>query len=191
MVRKFEDARADHRKRYEFAAERLKGLRVLDIACGCGYGSWFLHQAGNEVTGVDIEPEAIAWAKEHFSGEKEDSPGPTFIQADAQKFHSRIYDALVTFETLEHLDYPQVLLDNWVSKVIASVPNQEGYPFKAHRFEGDKYPHKRHYKPQEFEELLTKAGFKVKEKFCQKDKLGEISEGTEGMFLIYVATKGA
>jgi len=173
--------RRDHTQRYQFAAERLKGKRVLDLACGCGYGSWILHQSGNEVTGVDIEPEAIAYAKEHYQG-------PTYIcQAGEETKGS--WDVLVSFETLEHLERPQDVLAIGAKTLIASVPNEERYPFKAENFSGDKYPHQRHYTPEEFQKLLESAGYQVVEWFCQKDKKGDIVPGSDGMFLLAIGQR--
>jgi hypothetical protein len=70
--------------------------------------------------------------------------------------------------------------------LIASVPNEEKYPFSAEKFAKDKYPHKRHYTPKQFEELLNSSGYEVTEKFCQADKHGDIKPGTEGRFLIFI-----
>ncbi len=173
--------RLDHVARYEFAASRLKGKKVLDLACGCGYGSWILKQAGNEVTGVDIEPEAIRYAKANYQG-------PSYLCQKGEETAGH-WDALVSFETLEHLDRPEDVLSIQAPLVIASVPNEERFQFDAKLFSGDKYPHKRHYTPSQFEKLLNDAGFKVREKFCQPTKRGEIQEGTEGLFLIYVANR--
>jgi len=173
--------RRDHLQRYFFAAERLKGKRVLDLACGCGYGSWLLHEAGNEVTGVDIEPEAIAYAKKHYQG-------PSYLCQAGEETKGE-WDALVTFETLEHLDKPEAVLAIQAPLVIASVPNEERFPFRAEKFSGDKYPHKRHYTPMEFDLLLNEAGYGVTERWCQKDKHGDVVEGTDGMFLIYVGRR--
>ena len=177
-----EKIKRDHVNRYLFAAERIQRKRVLDLACACGYGSWLLHGAGNEVTGVDIEPEAIAYAQRHYQG-------PTYLcQAGEETKGS--WEVLVSFETLEHLERPQDVLALQVPLIIASVPNEERYPFSAETFSGDKYPHKRHYTPTEFEQLLNSAGFEVTEKFCQQDKQhGDIKTGTDGRFLIYVASK--
>jgi SAM-dependent methyltransferase len=173
--------RRDHTQRYFFAANRLRGRKVLDLACGCGYGSWILHQAGNEVTGVDIEAEAITYAKRHYEG-------PTYLNQPGEETKGE-FDALVTFETLEHLANPESVLAVQAPLVIASVPNEERYPFIKGNFADDKYPHLRHYTPEEFEGLLESAGFKVRERFCQPTKLGEIVEGTDGLFLIYVANR--
>lgn len=177
-----EEIRPDHVKRYLFAASLIpKGSTVLDIACGCGYGSWILHKAGLEVTGVDISGEAISYAEKNYQG-------PKYICADALEVKGN-WDAIVTFETLEHLDRPEILLANLKGKgLVASVPNEEVMPFRAEHFAGDAYPHRRHYTPKEFDELLESTGHKVLRRYSQKDKRGEIEEGTDGMFLIYAST---
>ena len=173
--------RPDHVERYRFAARRVRGRKVLDLACGCGYGSWILHDAGNLVTGVDIEQEAIDYAQRHYQG-------PTYICQPGDRTTGH-FDALISFETLEHLDKPEEILALDFPLVIASVPNEEHFGFRPEKFSGDKYPHKRHYTPSQFEKLLTDAGFTVRERFCQRDKLGKITEGTEGRFLIYTANR--
>ncbi len=38
----------EHHKRYEFACRYSRGKSVLDIACGSGYGSRMLLEAGAE-----------------------------------------------------------------------------------------------------------------------------------------------
>lgn len=175
-----EDIRPDHIERYNFAGKAiLPGQRVLDIACGVGYGSWLLWKKGLQVTGVDISREAIEYAERHYKG-------PTYLCQKAEDTKGR-WDAIVTFETLEHLRDPQGLLQAVRAPLlIASVPNQEIYPFKAAKFERDDYPHLRHYTPEEFEDLIKASGYEVKQKYCQRDKRGEITVGTDGRFLIYV-----
>lgn len=179
-----EEIRPDHLKRYQFAAEIISPRsRVADVACGCGYGSWILHSYGMEVTGVDISSEAIEYGRRHYQG-------PTYIQSKAQDF-SGDFDALVTFETLEHIADPEIVLKGVRSPlVIASVPNETLYPFKAFRFGKDKYPHLRHYTPEEFEDLLVSAGLEVVGRYCQPGKRSvDVVEGINGRFLIYVAKR--
>lgn len=175
--------RWDHVARYIYAAEMIpEGSKVLDLACGCGYGSWLLHGVGNEVTGVDISEEAIEYAKRHYKG-------PTYLCQKAEDTNGE-WDAIVSFETLEHLDSPlEVLKAVQAPLIIASVPNEELFKFKPARFAGDEYPHKRHYTPEEFHNLLNDAGYVVAQRFCQPDKAGEIIEGTQGIFLIYIARR--
>lgn len=177
-----EHIRRDHVQRYIFAAQRLSGVgSVLDLACGCGYGSWLLQASGAKVTGVDISHEAIAYAEKYY-------PGPTYCRQAAEET-TGTYEALVSFETLEHLDRPEVVLAIQAPVIIASVPNEERYPFSPEVFASDKYPHKRHYTPKEFEDLLNSCGFEVTEKFCQPTKQGDIQAGTDGLFLIYCGSR--
>ena len=52
---------AEHVVRYAFAAALCRGRRVLDVACGEGYGSAMLAAAGAaQVVGVDISQEAVS-----------------------------------------------------------------------------------------------------------------------------------
>lgn len=172
--------RQDHVQRYLFASNNAYG-RILDLACGCGYGSKILHDDGFKVVGGDVCQEAIDFAQKHY-------PGPEYRLIDAHTPPKGRFDTLVTFETLEHLESPEKLLSGVdCDLVIASVPNQEFYPFDPDKFKDDEYPHLRHYTPREFERLIHDSGFVVSEKWCQKDKGGVISPGTDGMFLIYIA----
>lgn len=183
-VRTPKQARADHWKRYELAARYASG-RVLDAACGCGYGSKMLLNAGQLVVGVDSSHAAIEWAEEHFQG-------PYFIHGkiEEEPWPGK-FETVVSLETIEHLGDPRVALQAFrracVGTLIASVPNEDRYPFIAEKFAKDDSPHFRHYRPAEFEELLKECGFKITERFCQKDKQGEIHAGSDGMFLIVVA----
>lgn len=173
-----------HLRRYEFASYRASG-RILDAACGCGYGTEILSFAGAAV-GVDCSSDAIDWAKEHFHaqyilGRIEDSPW------------SGKFETIVSLETLEHLKEPEKALQAFrkdcVGQLIASVPNEEIHPFKAEVYVSDEWPHYRHYTPKEFTELLEGNGFSVVERFCQRTKReSDVVPGTDGMFLIYVCT---
>jgi 2-polyprenyl-3-methyl-5-hydroxy-6-metoxy-1,4-benzoquinol methylase len=170
-----------HLERYFFAKDRVSGT-VLDAACGCGYGSKIMHDSGSFVTGIDLEREAIDYARLNY-------PGPEYILADASKYSGE-YDWVVSFETIEHLKNPEDALRCFRSarRLILSTPNQTHYPFDPSRFEGDKFPHIRHYTPEELDELLKKCGWKVLEKHCQRGKKSTVTRGTDGMFIIYVCT---
>ena len=173
-----------HRNRYEFAAKYASG-RILDASCGSGYGSAILSVGGKEVVGVDVSKQAINWANRFFSGPEyicggiEDSPW------------TGTFDTVVCLETIEHIKDPSAVLKalriSCAGEFIASVPNEDNYPFIAANFAGDESPHYRHYRPQEFEELLDAHGFRVTERFCQVSKgKPDVISGTDGMFLIYI-----
>jgi hypothetical protein len=157
----------------------VKGT-VLDAACGCGYGSKIMQDSGAFVTGIDLEQEAIEYARKYY-------PGPEYILADVTKYHGR-YNWVVSFETLEHLPDPVPALVKFRESkhLIISTPNQENYPFRPESYEGDRFPHVKHYMPLELDELLKNNNWEVIERFCQPKKTSPVVEGTDGMFLIYV-----
>ena len=59
----------EHIARYQFALPYLEG-RVLDMACGAGYGTHMIAKQRkkfiDEVIGIDIDPEIIAYAKKEY-----------------------------------------------------------------------------------------------------------------------------
>jgi SAM-dependent methyltransferase len=90
----------EHVHRYAFARELVAGKRVLDAACGEGYGSALLATAAASVTGVDLAQASIEHARERYRAEN-----LSFRSADCQAlpFPDGAFDCVVSFETLEHL----------------------------------------------------------------------------------------
>lgn len=130
-----------HMERYEFAARQLSGQRILDMACGCGYGTALLAERHPErqITGVDIDPAAIAYAQEHYR-----LPNLRYVCANAEHFaDEQPFDSIVSLETIEHLPSPQRLIGNYArllasgGQIIASVPitpTLDGNPHHLHDF---------------------------------------------------------
>jgi 2-polyprenyl-3-methyl-5-hydroxy-6-metoxy-1,4-benzoquinol methylase len=89
-----------HSVRYEFAAPLCVNKKVLDVACGAGYGSGLLGHSALAVTGVDIEPQAVEYARQHYANDK-----VRFVVGDvtALAFPDASFDVVVSFETLEHV----------------------------------------------------------------------------------------
>jgi SAM-dependent methyltransferase len=89
---------AFHLKRYEFATRFVVGKRVLDAACGIGYGSAMLKEAGaTYVLGVDIAAEAVQTAEDLYV-----TPGVEFRRMSCLVVDG-CYDVVVSLETIEHL----------------------------------------------------------------------------------------
>ncbi len=91
----------DHIARYEFASKFVLNKKVLDIACGTGYGSEYLKLKGaREVIGVDNSEDALLYARKHYTGDN-----LMFINGDVTKldFDNDTFDMVVSFETIEHL----------------------------------------------------------------------------------------
>jgi SAM-dependent methyltransferase len=98
---------AQHLSRYEFASRHAAGKKVVDVACGTGYGSSLLRRHGAaSVTGIDISEEAIAHAKREYA-----APGISFLHGDVSTLRvAGPADCIVSFETIEHLNEPENLL---------------------------------------------------------------------------------
>src|SRR2546425_4882985 len=133
----------DHYARYAFAGQLVPGRRVLDVACGTGYGSHLLRRAGaSAVVGVDISEEAVGYARTHYA-----DPGVEFLRGDAQAVSQLVtgpFGAVVSFETIEHITEPTrfvrecraLLADDGL--LICSVPNdvllKPNNPYHVHEF---------------------------------------------------------
>ncbi len=123
-----------HMARYLLALPYCKkDARVLDAACGEGYGSWFMKQAGAfRVDGIDLSSKAISTARKLF-----DEDDLAFHRLDAEeiarKFSENTFDLVVSIETLEHLKNPERFLAalKKVAKrnatIIITCPNDHWY----------------------------------------------------------------
>ncbi|MGO4707146.1 methyltransferase domain-containing protein [Microvirga sp. 2MCAF38] len=123
---------AEHVARYYCVRDLCRGKRVLDVACGEGYGSFLLAEWGAaEVVGVDISSEAVATAERVFGREN-----ISFVQGDACKLHDTLRDAdpfdlIVSFETLEHVPDVGGLLSGFLQfrtengAIVVSCPNDQ------------------------------------------------------------------
>src|SRR5258708_1182295 len=116
-------------QRYKFAMNFVQG-RVLDVACGTGYGSYVLGYRASHVLGVDIASTAIAEAKLHNSRHNVEYREGTLQQLTLP---SNSFAAAVSLETLEHLSDPVTFLTE-VARVLApggrlviSAPNALQY----------------------------------------------------------------
>lgn len=97
-----------HYMRYHFARQIVSGV-VLDIASGCGYGTYMLTQKAPEVRlviGVDASVDAIEHANRHFRVDNN-----VFVCSSVGSFEYEGHiDWAVSIETIEHLDKPEELV---------------------------------------------------------------------------------
>ena len=91
---------AIHEKRYRFVLPYCVGKRVLDAACGVGYGSALLAEAATDVVGVDLNEDAVVYARARYS-----RPNVEFRVDDvlAPRLEDASFDVVCSLETLEHL----------------------------------------------------------------------------------------
>jgi ubiquinone/menaquinone biosynthesis C-methylase UbiE len=142
----------EHLSRYLFAARLSAHRRVLDLACGTGYGSAELARTAATVTGVDISPDAIAYAREHFP-----RSNLSFLQADVQAvpLPDASFDLITAFEVIEHLPAWHSLLSEAArllapgGQFLVSTPNKAYYadtrkaagpnPYHVHEFDFEEF----------------------------------------------------
>ena len=146
----------EHVHRYLWAAELVRGRRVLDLGSGEGFGSALLARSASRVQGVDIDPLAVEHARASYA-----DSNLSFEVADARRldvFEEASFEAVVCFEVIEHLREQEVLLDG-VARVltpdgllIVSTPDREAY----NRTTGEPNDfHERELSEREFRDLLS------------------------------------
>ena len=108
---------------YEWIRARVGGLRVVDMACGEGYGSAVLARTATEVVGVDANPEAHEHARLRYT-----APGLRFAR-DLVETWAEPCDAVVFLQTIEHVANPDAVLEHFKALVgpgglvVLSTPN--------------------------------------------------------------------
>jgi len=154
-----------HLERYEFAAGHVLPGRVLDIACGVGYGTRLLADRCRDLTeavGVDVSREAVDYAVQHYGRD-----GVRFLLHDAVQFADpERFDTVVSLETFEHLPRPEAFLDNLLRRVIRpggvlvcsapTTPSVDANPHHLHDFSN-----------RSFRRLFERRGLKELDSFEQ------------------------
>jgi SAM-dependent methyltransferase len=94
---------------YQWIAERVAGKRVVDMACGEGYGSDVLARTAASVVGVDANPEAHEHARLRYQ-----RPNLRF-ERDLVEGFAEPCDAVVFLQTIEHVQDPGAILEHFKS----------------------------------------------------------------------------
>jgi 2-polyprenyl-3-methyl-5-hydroxy-6-metoxy-1,4-benzoquinol methylase len=150
-----------HLRHYKTAARYVKGKRVLDIACGTGYGTQMLALAGaSAVVGVDICPTTVQYAQKHYQ-----EPNVEFVCANAEQFEwFEPFDVVVSFETIEHVPHPDGFLNRLRSLLIPEGDLLLSVPLGETRHI-DRY-HIHAFSQENIFELFEKAGFFIEKYRC-------------------------
>ena len=163
----------EHLHRYIQAARLVAGKRVLDIACGEGYGTEILSRIAASVVGVDISAQAVAHASSTYS-----SRNISFLVGSCSNIPlaDRSVDVAVSFETIEHhaeheemlLEIRRVLQPDGV--LVISTPDKYNHSIKTGRV--NEY-HVRELFEHEFKDLISRH-FKNCRFLAQKTIFGSV-----------------
>jgi SAM-dependent methyltransferase len=137
---------------YEWIAERVRGRRVIDMACGEGYGSAVVARTAASVVGVDANPEAHEHARLRYRADN------LRYERALVEAYAEPADCVVFLQTIEHVQDAGAVLAHFRSMldgdgtVIVSTPNVLTLaPEGAERSDNPWHVHE--YRHREFEEL--------------------------------------
>jgi len=140
---------------YRWIARRVAGLRVVDMACGEGYGSDVLAGGGAaSVVGVDANPEAHDHARLRYV-----RPNLRFARDLVETF-SEPCDAVVFLQTIEHVRNPDEVLEHFKALVgpqgvvFVTTPNVLTLAPEGAERSGNPW-HIKEYRPEEFRALCA------------------------------------
>jgi 2-polyprenyl-3-methyl-5-hydroxy-6-metoxy-1,4-benzoquinol methylase len=149
---------------YEWIAARAHGRRVVDLACGEGYGSAVLAGTAASVVGVDANPEAHEHARLKYTG-----PNLRF-ERNMIELWGGDADCVVFLQTIEHVQDPDAVLERIREQIgpggvaYVSTPNVLTLAPPGEERSGNPW-HVREYRAEEFRTLCGRQ-------FGQVDLLG-------------------
>jgi 2-polyprenyl-3-methyl-5-hydroxy-6-metoxy-1,4-benzoquinol methylase len=141
---------------YEWIAPRVAGRRVVDLACGEGYGTDVLGRTAASVVGVDANPEAFAHARAKYT------EGGVRFERDMIETWEGDVDCVVFLQTIEHVQDPAAVLARLARLVgpdgvaYVSTPNVLTLAPPGQARSGNPW-HVREYRPEEFRALCAGA----------------------------------
>ena len=140
---------------YEWIAARAHGRRVVDLACGEGYGSAVLGRTAASVVGVDANPEAFEHARAKYTGTT------VSFERNMIELWTGDVDCVVFLQTIEHVQDPDAILAR-VRDLIGprgvayvSTPNVLTLAPKGAERSGNPW-HVREYRPEEYRALCER-----------------------------------
>jgi SAM-dependent methyltransferase len=95
---------------YAWALQQLgesRQLKILDAACGTGFGTYELAQGALRAVGVDLSKEAVSGSRARFR-----APNLAYLVMDVTRlaFPGRMFDAIISQDTLEHVQQDELFI---------------------------------------------------------------------------------
>jgi 2-polyprenyl-3-methyl-5-hydroxy-6-metoxy-1,4-benzoquinol methylase len=143
---------------YAWVAEQVAGRRVIDMACGEGYGADLLAERAASVVGVEANPDAFEHARLRYV-----RPNLRFERSMVEVY-AEPCDAIVFLQTIEHVQDPGAVLDHFAAMLVPggavfiSTPNVLTLAPAGAERSGNPW-HLREYRPDEFA-ALCRAHFR-------------------------------
>lgn len=140
----------------DFASRIPEGGRVLDLACGEGYGSAVIAGRTGRCVGLDLAPSLLAASSKQY-------PDVDFVTGDALRlpFADGSFDAVGALQVIEHLTETEAFLSE-IARVLKpggfayiTTPNIDRHPRMA-RKEFNPH-HLRDFTPSELRSELSKV----------------------------------
>lgn len=157
-----------HLDRYAFAARHAQPGRLLDVACGVGYGTRLLADraaAVESAIGVDASAAAVAYATRRYADDR-----VRFEVGDAMQIEGdRRFDTIVSLETVEHLPEPGRFLTRLAGLLkpggvlVASVPTTPSVDLNPH--------HLHDFTERSFRRLVEPTGLSEIDCYAQVQKV--------------------
>jgi SAM-dependent methyltransferase len=140
---------------YEWIAARAHGRRIVDLACGEGYGSAVLARTAAAVVGVDANPEAFEHARLKYTG------GRLRFERNMLELWTGDVDCVVFLQTIEHVQDPDAVMAHLRELVgpagvaYVSTPNVLTLAPKGAERSGNPW-HVREYRAHEYRALCER-----------------------------------
>jgi 2-polyprenyl-3-methyl-5-hydroxy-6-metoxy-1,4-benzoquinol methylase len=116
-----------HLSRYKFVRRQIdSSVKLIEIGCGTGYGSYFLSKYCNSVLGIDIDQDSIEKCK-RFQKENLSFQKINILNDKEFEFIRNLeFDVVVCFEVIEHMSRQRALK---LLKRIKKIKKEKGFAF--------------------------------------------------------------
>ena len=105
------------RRRIDWMVEQAQGPRVLDVGCGEGILGLLLARRGISFTGVDLDPDALDFAREMLAKEPDEVRGRVeLVQGDFLRTPPAdgLFDTVLMGEMIDRVEDPGAMLDRGI-----------------------------------------------------------------------------